>query len=81
MARIKIPDYFSDDQRKTADRFVTMTKGIPANVVAKALNSLTPGNDWMGCSKSDMIEFMALDNKRGRGIDLDVLEKRLPTKD
>ncbi|MCQ4311676.1 hypothetical protein NAV33_07180 [Pseudomonas stutzeri] len=46
-------------EREDAAEFMAATKGVPAYRVAYALNGLTPGTDWRGCSKSHMAEEWA----------------------
>jgi hypothetical protein len=36
------------------NRYREITKGVPAHIVARALNSFTPGRDWTGMCKRDM---------------------------
>lgn len=46
-------------QSELEEEFKTAVKGVPAYTVALALNSITPGVDWRGCSKKDMAEEWA----------------------
>lgn len=41
---------------RAASQFLDAVRGIPANHVAQALNTFTPGILWTGCSKARMAE-------------------------
>lgn len=37
-------------------RFMSLVRGVPAHHVTKAMTALTPGVDWMYCSKRHIAE-------------------------
>jgi hypothetical protein len=41
-------------EREDFEAFMLAVRGVPAYRVAFAVNKLTPGTDWRGCSKSQM---------------------------
>lgn len=70
--------------------FLQALRGVGTSHVAKAFNSITPGINWMGCSKGHMAEEYAgfkdgdttntlhryKSNRVDKDIDLELLVKR-----
>ena len=50
--------------------FRDVTKGVRAWTVARALNTLTSGVDWRGCTKSDLAEAYATSEHRLSNFDV-----------
>lgn len=44
---------------RTKEEFMARFRGVPANVLARTLNRLTPGINWTGCSKGRIAEGWA----------------------
>ncbi len=71
--------------RHAAD-FMAAVRGIQTHHVVAAMNTLTPGTNWMRCSKSHMAEQFEIANNPGsrpwsgypglRSVDLEVLARR-----
>jgi hypothetical protein len=40
----------------TPDAFAKAIKSVPAYIVTRTLNKFTPGTNWNGCGKHDMLE-------------------------
>lgn len=77
MARIKIPEDGTNDEQVAAQKFITMTKGMTAYQVATVMNSITPGMDWKGCGKFDIITILRSDASRGKPFDYELLKEKL----
>jgi len=60
------------------EELLTVLRGISSNHVAQALNSLTPGIDWRGCSKTSIALDFNDDNhyRRLERVDLQQLRRR-----
>jgi hypothetical protein len=58
------------NQVKLREEFMKRMRGIPADVVARAMDKNTPGVTWYGCSKSLMANYWSYDKieAHGRGV-------------
>lgn len=70
----------TDEGQKHFSAFMVAVRGIPGYLVARAMNTFTPGVIWVRCSKTHMAEQYAMAkcgspnaHKRLSKIDLDKL--------
>ena len=77
MGKITLPENLSSNEHEFAKKFISITKGHNAYKVALQLNKMTPGINWCGCNKSDIISILIVDMREGRSIDLDTLNSSL----
>lgn len=54
MPKTQNPDKPSADDAKA--RFLALVKGIPNHVVCRAMNALSNGTNWHGCTKTDLAD-------------------------
>ena len=56
-------------EQRTREQFMAAVKDLTAWEVAKAMNTLTPGVNWKGCSKGHMAESWVRNDAHYRGIE------------
>jgi hypothetical protein len=52
---------------RTKEEFMARFRGVPTHLVTKAVNTLTPGVNWSGCSKGHIAEYWVEGFMRGLG--------------